>query len=41
MYIVICFLIGDRKKLPLILVEFLTVQTVNMVNAWTVNGVVP
>ncbi len=34
-------LIGGRKKLPLILVEFLTVQTVVMVNVWTVNGAVP
>ncbi len=31
------FLIGGRKKLPLILVEFLTV---NMVNAQTENGAV-
>ncbi len=34
-------LLGGRKMLPLILVEFLTVQTVNMVNAWIVNGAVP
>ncbi len=40
-YIVIRFLIGGRKKLPLILVEFVIVQTVNMVNAWTVNSAVP
>ncbi len=40
-YIVIGFLIGGRKTLPLILVKLLTVQTVNMVNAWTVNGAAP
>ncbi len=40
-YIVIGFLIGGRKKLPLILVKFLTVQTVNMVNAWSLNAAVP
>ncbi len=40
-YIVNGFLVGGRKKLPLILVKFLTVQPVNMINAWTVNGAVP
>ncbi len=40
-YIVIRFLIGGRKKLSMILVEFLTVQPVNMVNEWIVNGAVP
>ncbi len=40
-YIVVVFLIGARIKLPLLLVKFLTVQPVNMVNAWTVNGAVP
>ncbi len=40
-YIVIGLLIDGRQKLSLILVEFLTVQTVNMINAWTVNGAVP
>ncbi len=40
-YIVIGFLIGGRKMLSLILVEFLTVETVNTLNGWTVNGAVP